>query len=446
MDTSQTHDGLSKNHNLSQDLIFSTDQEDLIEERRFEKLFKVEKIVGKGAYGEVYKAIHKLDKGVYAIKRVAIRESTKRSLEQTIERVLREVSAMVVLNHQSIVRYFTCWLEKDSSNEVIRAPNQTRNQSESNLTLHSVSDQSAILTLGNDYSNPNNNAQDENLKRLNLFIQLEFCAGETLRHYLNTGKPERNLVKMMEMFIKILDGVNTFHKAGILHRDLKPENIFLDANGNIKIGDFGLALSRLSVSNHYEAVNRPQDPFLTSNVGTMAYMSPEIQNGLSLYDNKTDVYSLGCILYEMLRVFKSDEERHEALLNLRENRRIPEDFKKKYPEESAIILKMTNLDPQDRPGANELLNEIAKRKNFHDGQKFREETAKVIGYNNKKGDPPAQTSSLLVENDRGLFSISQGLKGDLVTNPPGLDKMVTFKYLELDKKGLPANAIFKSLA
>jgi len=283
-------------------------------------------------------------------------------------------------------------------------------------------------------------------KKLNLFIQLEFCAGETLRHYLDTVKPERNLAKMIEMFLKILDGVNTFHKAGILHRDLKPENIFLDANGNIKIGDFGLALSRLNVSNHREDIDRSQHPSLTTNVGTMAYMSPEIRNELSLYDNKTDVYSLGCILYEMLRVFNSDEERYEALLNLRENRKIPEEFKKKYPEESTIILKMTNPDPQDRPGANELLNEIAKRKNFHDGQKFREEAAKVIGYNNKKGSPPTQTTSLLVENDRGVFSITQGLKGDLVTNPPGLDKMIIFKYLELDKKALPANAIFKSLA
>jgi len=428
------NEALINYNNVPQDLTFSADQGDLIEERRFEKLFKVEKVIGKGAYGEVYKAIHKLDKGVYAIKRVAIQESTKRSLEQTIERVLREVSSMVVLNHSSIVRYFTCWLEKGSDHQRSQVMNQSQSQSASNFTWTSLS---------------HHGQSSKDMEKLNLFIQLEFCAGETLRHFLDSLRSERNPVKMIEMFIKILEGVNTFHKAGILHRDLKPENIFLDASGNIKIGDFGLALNRLNSSNQYEIISKlthTQDVSLTCGVGTIAYMSPEIHSGLTPYDHKTDVYSLGCIFYEMLRIFKSDDERYAALLDLRENRRIPEDFKLKYPEESAIIFRMTSPDPQDRPGANELLNEIGRRKSFHDSQKYKEETAKVIGYNNKKSDPPAQTNSLLVENDRGIFSITQGLKGDLVTNPPALEKLVIFKYLELDKKGLPANSIFKTLA
>ena len=101
--------------------------------------------------------------------------------------------------------------------------------------------------------------------------------------------------------MQILLALRECHYKGIpdkkiLHRDLKPSNIFLDNNDNVKLGDFGL--SRIIPVDGSEK-QEPQPSMADTNVGTPYYMSPEQINEIE-YDEKTDIWSLGCVIYELI--------------------------------------------------------------------------------------------------------------------------------------------------
>src|SRR5579864_5895186 len=135
------------------------------------------------------------------------------------------------------------------------------------------------------------------------FLVSELLEGETLRAVLDHGaQPQR---KAIEYAVQIAQGLAAAHEKGIVHRDLKPENVFVTKDGRVKILDFGLAKvaeavtadgSRVTVAN--------TDPGMV--VGTAGYMSPEQLRGEAV-DARSDVFSLGAVLYEMFtgtRAFK----------------------------------------------------------------------------------------------------------------------------------------------
>jgi eukaryotic-like serine/threonine-protein kinase len=137
------------------------------------------------------------------------------------------------------------------------------------------------------------------------FIVMECLAGETLKHLI-TDKPLPSN-QILEITIQIADALEAAHESGIIHRDLKPANIFLTRRGQAKVLDFGLAKLITNPRQVAEAVGASALPTvntggdLTSTgaaVGTVAYMSPEQARGQEL-DVRTDLYSLGAVLYEM---------------------------------------------------------------------------------------------------------------------------------------------------
>ena len=129
------------------------------------------------------------------------------------------------------------------------------------------------------------------------FLVTELLEGETLRERLS--REDLGWTKAVEIAVAVAEGLASAHARGIVHRDLKPENVFLTSEGHVKILDFGLA--RQAPPNAEVADTRslsnPTEPGAV--VGTVAYMSPEQLRGRPL-DPRSDIFSLGCVLHEML--------------------------------------------------------------------------------------------------------------------------------------------------
>ncbi|MBV8867272.1 MAG: serine/threonine-protein kinase [Acidobacteriaceae bacterium] len=123
------------------------------------------------------------------------------------------------------------------------------------------------------------------------FIAAEFIEGVTLRERLATGKLE--VRETIEIAVQSASALNAAHQAGIVHRDIKPENIMVRGDGLVKVVDFGLA--RMENVEKQPAADMSQAGAL---IGTPRYMSPEQARGQKL-DARTDVFSLGAVVYEM---------------------------------------------------------------------------------------------------------------------------------------------------
>jgi serine/threonine protein kinase/Tol biopolymer transport system component len=139
-----------------------------------------------------------------------------------------------------------------------------------------------------------------------MFIVMEFVEGQTLRDKSvgRIGDSPPQIKQAIEIGIQLADGLAAAHEKGIVHRDLKPENIMIQRDGRVRIMDFGLAklkgASRLTKAG--------------STVGTAGYMSPEQVQGLET-DHRTDIFSLGVILYELLAGSSPFKGVHETAIN-----------------------------------------------------------------------------------------------------------------------------------
>ncbi|KUO21496.1 Stk1 family PASTA domain-containing Ser/Thr kinase [Streptomyces dysideae] len=234
------------------------------------------------------------------------------------------------------------------------------------------------------------------------YIVMEYVDGSTLRELLHSGRkllPERTL----EMTIGILQALEYSHRNGIVHRDIKPANVMLTRNGQVKVMDFGIARAMGD-----SGMTMTQTSAV---IGTAQYLSPEQAKGEQV-DARSDLYSTGCLLYELLTVrppFVGDSPVAVAYQHVREEPQAPSVFDPEItPEMDAIVLKALVKDPNYRyQSADEMRVDIEA---CLDGQPVAATAAMgSVGYG---GYPDDQPTTALRAQDAGATSMLPPMNPD----------------------------------
>lgn len=222
----------------------------------------------------------------------------------------------------------------------------------------------------------------------NLFIQMEYCEGNSLKDAIDKKIITDEKTKW-NIIIQILDALSYIHSKGLIHRDIKPPNIFLEKNFQVKLGDFGLAtvsksknvVDNLNKLHKKEFILKSGNDLLSCGIGTKYYISPEQENN-NKYDDRTDMYSLGILIFEMFYTFDSLMERDIILRGLRENRSFPIRFVNNAPKNIIEMVKTLIVkDPNNRPSAFEVLNSSLIPFNFNEKILY-DNFSKIIEENN----------------------------------------------------------------
>jgi serine/threonine protein kinase len=203
--------------------------------------YELGELLGRGGMAEVRKGTDSRLGRVVAVKRLR----TDLASDATFQaRFRREAQASASLNHPSIVAVYDTGEEEATDGSGVAQP----------------------------------------------YIVMEYVAGRTLRDVLREGRkilPERAL----EITSGVLSALDYSHRAGIIHRDIKPGNVMLTPSGDVKVMDFGIARAISDASSTMTQT--------AAVVGTAQYLSPEQARGETV-DSRSDVYSAGCLLYELL--------------------------------------------------------------------------------------------------------------------------------------------------
>ncbi len=182
------------------------------------------------------------------------------------------------------------------------------------------------------------------------FISMAYIEGQSIKEKIEAGPLE--IYEAVDIVLQVAEGLKEAHDKGITHRDIKPANIMLTEKGQAKIMDFGLAKLEWGA-----------DLTKTATIlGTVAYMSPEQARGEKV-DLRTDIWSLGCVLYEMLsgqRPFKSEQDQAAIYAILNESPQPLTNLRKELPQElERIVNKCLEKDPDKRyQKAGEILDDL----------------------------------------------------------------------------------------
>jgi serine/threonine-protein kinase len=185
------------------------------------------------------------------------------------------------------------------------------------------------------------------------YIVMEYVAGKTLRDLIREGRkimPERAL----EITSGVLEALDYSHRAGIVHRDIKPGNVMLTPQGQVKVMDFGIARAVADTSSTMTQT--------AAVIGTAQYLSPEQARGETV-DARSDLYSTGCLLYELLvgrPPFVGESPVSVAYQHVREEPAPPSSFDPDIPPEvDAVVLKALTKDREHRyQSASEMRQDI----------------------------------------------------------------------------------------
>jgi len=169
------------------------------------------------------------------------------------------------------------------------------------------------------------------------FIVMEYVEGRTLKEIICEKAP-LSVEEAMDITIMICDGIHHAHEKGIIHRDIKPHNILITDSGIVKVADFGIA----------QAINQKTITYGGNIVGSVYYISPEQAKGEPV-SRASDIYSLGCVLYEMLTArtpFDAESPITVALKHIHDEPVPPRTFNEDIPASlEGIILRAMERKP-----------------------------------------------------------------------------------------------------
>jgi serine/threonine protein kinase len=396
---------------------------------RFDQDFERLELLGRGAFGEVWRCRHRLDGREYAIKAVQYRVGADAG--QMEQHVLREASTWACLSHPNILRYHNSWAEVDQNHNVEEehnpesSPSPLTDELMAALSINTSGPHTADLVDEWSFEESDGGVVFEESKiaaqpqspapqhaaalpdsavfpattathhrlpsavahqdmpvvpgyRATLYLQAELCRTDTLMAWI----AQRNVAKAsglmtlqdhrrwadqgLNIFRQIVVGLAHLHKHRCAHRDVKPSNILFGYDGNVRLGDFGLAKfledTRPLALRDDESSSSPQQGKSqgaaklqhTHAVGTPSYASPEQLEGRSC-GVETDVYALGMILAELLCPVSTHMERVALLEGLRNDRKILGKAASALPIAARLAVAMTSPDPMQRPLMCEIL-------------------------------------------------------------------------------------------
>lgn len=188
-------------------------------------------------------------------------------------------------------------------------------------------------------------------KNTKIYIVMEYCEGGDIGALIKRCKKNSDYIaedviwKIFTQLVLALHECHTRKEGKILHRDLKPSNVFLDKENNVKLGDFGLS-----------RVLSTESTFAYSHVGTPYYMSPE-QIDEAKYNEKSDIWSLGCFMYELTTFNPPFEAKNHLSLAIKIKNGKIERINSRYSEELSRVINWLLFVNQDkRPSIEDLLN------------------------------------------------------------------------------------------
>ncbi len=277
------------------------------DESRYEMNFNEISKIGSGGFGTVYKVFHKFERKYYAIKKIFI---SNELLHENYD-FFKEIKLYCDLEHKNITKYYSSWIDVDYNSFI------SYNKYIADIPL------SSICPI--------------------LFIQMELC-NMTLKEYLLINNVD--LKNKINIFNQIVNGIEYLHNNNVVHCDIKPDNIFIvcnnDSNNNkcinnitVKIGDFGLSKKIINNNNNnnklLKNLTRPDDSNkideideinetneiydMSTSVYNNIYRANEIQS--HQYCTKTDIYSLGIILIELLLDYTSNYEKCKKISQIK---------------------------------------------------------------------------------------------------------------------------------
>ena len=258
-------------------------------------------IIGQGMYGKVYKALNKFENKFYAIKTMNFKNITPKE-RLNIE---TEINLLQELKHPNIVLYKESFIDENQ----------------------------------------------------NLNIVTTFCEGGDL--YQKIFKSQKTYFQEKEIInalIQLLLGLSYIHDKKIVHRDIKTKNIFIQNEHTLRIGDF-------SIAKIFNSNKNSKNTNLNKMVGTPLYMAPECFKQNKKYSYKSDIWSLGCCIYEMCNLKHAFEGQFFPAVSIKisEGKRLP--LNKIYSKELRnVIDNMLNLNPRNRPTIASLIEKTFLKK------------------------------------------------------------------------------------